>query len=318
MKLLWFTGSLLLIFLLLGFGAGDCGFAELFRLFSGQEIPETARIVLLEIRLPRLLAGFLTGGMLAASGAAAQNLFRNDLASPHVLGVIYAAALGAVCGLLFSIPSVIFAFLFAVAALLLIFLPGKRFSWDSAALLLAGIAVNAFASSLTSGVLYLADEKLSSIVFWMLGGLWRAGWNEVLLLAVTFFIGIGILKYYSREMDMLLLGDRSAALSGVPMKKVKPMILLAISLMTASCVSCCGVIGFIGLAVPHIVRQFSGAKFSSVLSAGIFAGGIILLLADLLARTLYIPHEIPVGILTSAAGGPFFFILLLHRRKAYV
>ena len=317
MKIIWFISSVLLILLLWGIGAGECGFPELFRLLSGQEIPESAKIVLLEIRLPRLLAGFLSGGMLAASGAAAQNLFRNDLASPHVLGVIYAAALGAVCGLFFPVPSVIFAFLFAVAALLLIFLPGRCFSWNSAALLLAGIAVNAFASSLTSGVLYLADEKLSSVVFWMLGGLWRAGWSEVVLLAITFFIGIGILKYCSREMDMLLLGDRSAALSGVTLKKVKPLVLLAIALMTAGCVSCCGVIGFIGLAVPHIVRHFSGTRFAVVLPSAIFAGGIILVLADLLARTLYIPHEIPVGILTSAAGGPFFFILLLHRRNVH-
>lgn len=317
MKSVWGVSSILLIFLLWSIGAGECGFPEIFRLLSGREIPESARGILLEIRLPRLLAAFLTGGMLAASGAAAQNLFRNDLASPHVLGVIYSAALGAVIGMLFSVPSVIFSFLFAVAALLLIFLPGRRFSWDSAALLLAGIAVNAFASSLTSGVLYLADEKLSSIVFWMLGGLWRTGWNEVILLTVTFLIGIGVLRFYSREMDMLLLGDRSAALSGVSLEKIKPVLLLTISLMTASCVSCCGVIGFIGLAVPHIVRHFSGAKFSQVLFSGIFTGGILLLLADLFARTLNSPHEIPVGILTSAAGGPFFFILLLYRRRSH-
>lgn len=315
MKILWYIGTLLLIFLLLGIGAGECGFPELFRLISGKEISDSARTILLEVRLPRLCAAFLTGGMLAASGAAAQNLFRNDLASPHVLGVIYASALGAVFSLFLPVPAVVFSFLFALIALLLIFLPGQRFSWDSAVLLLAGIAVNAFASSMTSGVLFLADERLSSVVFWMLGGIWRAGWHEVFLLCGAFLIGIGILHHFSREMDMLLLGDRSAALSGVPLKKTKPFVLIAIALMTASCVSCCGVIGFIGLAVPHIVRRFSGAKFARVLYASVFTGGFLLLLADFLARTVYVPYEIPVGILTSAAGGPFFFMLLLRRRK---
>ena len=317
MKIFWYIGTILLIFLLWGVGAGECGFPEIFRLLLGKELPETARAILLEIRLPRLLAAFLVGGMLASSGAAAQNLFRNDLASPHVLGVIYASALGAVCGMFLPVPGIVFAFAFAIVALLLIFLPGKRFSWDSAALLLAGIAINAFASSLTSGVLYLADEKLSSVVFWMLGGFWRTGWNEVILLGAVFFLGTGVLKYLAPEMDMLLLGDRSALLSGVPLKKVKPAVLIVIALMTAACVSCCGVIGFVGLAVPHIVRNFSGTKFSSVLPAAIFAGGWLLLIADFLSRMLYIPHEIPVGILTSAAGGPFFFILLLRRRKSH-
>ncbi|MBE6405151.1 MAG: iron ABC transporter permease [Lentisphaerae bacterium] len=315
MKYFWYIAIVPFFILLWGAGAGECGYSDLFRLLSGQDVPESARTILLEIRLPRLLAAFLTGGMLAASGAAAQNLFRNDLASPHVLGVIYAAALGAVFGMFLPIPSVIFSFLFAIFALLLIFLPGRRLAWDSAALLLAGVAVNAFAASLTSGVLYLADERLSSIVFWMLGGFWRAGWNDVILLSCSFAAGICLLSAFSTEMDMLLLGDRGAALSGVPLKKVKPIVLTAIALMTASCVSCCGVIGFIGLAVPHIVRSFSGSKFSSVLPASILVGGIFLLLADLLARMIYVPHEIPVGILTSAFGGPFFFILLLRRRK---
>jgi iron complex transport system permease protein len=314
-KKIWFIGTFFLLILLWGIGAGKYGFPELFSLLSGRDIPDAARWVLLDIRLPRLLAAFLTGGMLAASGAAAQNLFRNDLASPHVLGVIYASALGAVCGMFFPIPGVLFAFVFAVIALMLIFLPGVRFAWDSAALLLSGIAINACASSLTSGILYLADEKLASIVFWMLGGFWRSGWQEVFLLSAAFFLGISVLYYLSPEMDMLLLGDRGAALSGVPLKKIKPVILLSVALMTAACVSCCGVIGFVGLAVPHIVRSFAGRNFSSVLTAGIFVGGWLLMIADLLARTVAVPHEIPVGILTSAAGGPFFFILLLNRRK---
>ena len=313
---LWIAG-VLLFFLSWGGGSGSCSYDELFLLLSGREIPETARTILLEIRLPRLLAAFLTGSMLASSGAAAQNIFRNDLASPHVLGIIHAAALGAVCSIVFPVPAVAGAFLLSAASLFLIFVPGTKSSWDGAVLLLAGIAVNAFASSLTSGVLYLADEKLSSVVFWLLGGFWRIGWNEVILLAAVFLCGSFVLWKYSPEMDVFLLGDRSAELGGVPLKKLKPYLLLVISVMTAACVSCCGVIGFVGLAVPHIVRFFSGAKFSSLLPGCIISGGGFLLLADLVSRTVFPPHEIPVGILTSALGGPFFFMLLLRRRKKY-
>lgn len=317
MKYVWCIAAIFLFFLLWGCGSGACGYQELFQLLSGCEIPGMQREILLEIRLPRLLAAFLTGGMLASSGAAAQNLFRNDLASPHILGVIYGAALGAVLGLLLPVPSTVFSFLFALGALLLIFLPGKRFGWESASLLLAGIAVNAFASSLTSGALYLADEKLSSVVFWMLGGFWRICWEDVLLLGIAFVIGNGCLFFLRKEMDMLLLGDRSAALSGVPLHRVKPLVLIAVAMMTAACVCCCGVIGFVGLAVPHIVRRFTRGVFSALLPASVLTGGILLLLADFAARMVYAPHEIPVGILTSLAGGPFFFLLLLRRRKSH-
>ena len=305
------------MFLLWGTGAGECGFREIFTLLSGDGLSSADRTVLLELRLPRLITAFLAGGMLAASGAATQNLFRNELASPHVLGVIHASALGAVCGIFFPIPQVLFSFLFATAALLLIFLPGRIMQWNGSVLLLAGIAVNAFASALTSGVLYLANEKLAAVVFWMLGGFWRVGWNEVLFLGIVFGIGYIILSRLSLEMDMLLLGDRNARMAGVPLSRLKTVILIIVALMTAACVSCCGVIGFVGLAVPHIARYFSGAKFHALLPASVFTGGILLLLTDYLARTLAVPHEIPVGILTSAAGGPFFFLLLFRRRKSH-
>ena len=311
----YLTAATLLLFLISwGIGAGNCGFSEIGLLFSGQEISPAARTILLELRLPRLLAAFLTGGMLAAAGCASQNLFRNDLASPHVLGVVNSAALGAVCGLLaggfLQTPMSILA---GILSLLLILLPGKRWGWDAPTLILAGIAINAFAAAMTSGALYLADERLASLVFWLLGGFWRISWTNTFLLATAALPGWAILYYLSPEMDLLLLGDRSAGLSGVQLKKVKPLALFCIALLTAVAVSCCGVIGFVGLAVPHIVRIFAGASFRKLLPAAIFSGGMLLLAADLLARTLAAPHEIPVGILTALSGGPFFFWLLLRK-----
>ncbi len=295
-------------------GSGSSGWRELLLLASGGEVADSARTVLLDIRLPRLLAALLTGGMLAAAGAATQNLFRNDLASPHVLGVVNAAALGAVfgmfCGGAWITP---LAIIFGILALTLLFVPGGRRNWDGATLILAGIAVNAFASALTSGALYLADERLSALVFWLLGGFWRITWQDIFLLLPAAATGWTALYLTAPELDMLLLGDRAAELAGVRLKLIKPLLMLTVAALTATAVSCCGVIGFVGLAVPHIVRFFTGAGFRRLLPGCILSGGILLLLGDWAARTVAAPHEIPVGILTAIGGGPFFFYLLLRR-----
>lgn len=314
MKLL--VSAFVVLFLLSwGIGAGSASWADLLRLVSGGTVSDSARTILLELRLPRLLAAFLAGGMLGAAGCATQNLFRNDLASPHVLGVVNAAALGAVIGLFLpGIGLTVPAMVFAALSLGILFLIGRRRSWDGATLILAGIAVNAFTSALTSGALYLADERLSSLVFWLLGGFWRITWSDVILLAAVGLAGCGILSRLAPELDMLLLGDRSAELAGVRMKLLKPLLMLTVAALSASVVSCCGVIGFVGLAVPHMVRMLCGGTFRKLLPGCILAGGFLLLLADLAARTVAAPQEIPVGILTSLAGGPFFFYLLLHRR----
>lgn len=314
MKLL-IAALVVLFFLSWGIGAGSASWADLLRLVSGGEVSDSARTILLELRLPRLLAAFLAGGMLGAAGCTTQNLFRNDLASPHVLGVVNTAALGAVIGLFLpGIGLTVPAMVFAALSLGILFLIGRRRSWDGATLILAGIAVNAFTSALTSGVLYLADERLSALVFWLLGGFWRITWSDVILLAAVGLAGCGILSRLAPELDMLLLGDRSAELAGVRMKLLKPLLMLIVAVLSASVVSCCGVIGFVGLAVPHMVRMLCGGTFRRLLPGSILAGGFLLLLADLAARTVAAPQEIPVGILTSLAGGPFFFYLLLHRR----
>jgi len=313
----WPWAILLLFLLSWGQGAGDCSYPEIWQLLSGGELSPGSRTILLQIRLPRLLAAFLAGAMLAAAGCATQNLFRNDLGSPHVLGVVNAAALGAVCGLLLGgwmmTP---LGITFGLLTLLLLFAPGKTRAWDGAALILAGIAINAFTSALTSAALFLADERLNAMVFWLLGGFWRITWQDVLLLAPTAAIGCAALLALAPEMDMLLLGDRAASLAGVPLQRVKPIALLVVATLTAVVVSCCGVIGFVGLAVPHIARMLLGAPFRRLLPGAIMLGGTLLLLADLLARTAAAPLEIPVGILTALAGGPFFFYLLLRRGGA--
>ena len=304
------------ILLAWGIGSGETGFAELFRLLTGGECSALEKSVLLDLRLPRILGAVLTGAMLSASGCAAQNLFRNDLASPHVLGCVNAAALGAVAALLCGAGSAVMiccALGMTLLALFVLLIPGWRSRWEGSTIILAGVAVNACCAALSSGALYLADEKLNTLVFWLLGGFWRMGWNEIRLLLPAAVAGFAVLYRMEREMDMLLLGDRGALMAGVDLKKVKVTVLLVIALLTAAAVSCCGVIGFVGLAVPHVVRLTGSGCFRRMLPLSAAAGALLLLLADLAGRTLFPDREIPVGIITALAGGPFFFYLLLRR-----
>ena len=299
-----------------GIGSGETGFAELFRLLTGNGCSALQKSILLDLRLPRIIGAVLTGAMLSGSGCAAQNLFRNDLASPHVLGCVNAAALGAVAALLCGADSAVMicsALGMTLLALFILLIPGWRSRWEGSTIILAGVAVNACCAALSSGALYLADEKLNTLVFWLLGGFWRMGWHEIRLLLPAAVAGFAVLYRMERQMDMLLLGDRGALMAGVDLKKVKVTVLLVIALLTAAAVSCCGVIGFVGLAVPHVVRLTGSGCFLRMLPLSAAAGALLLLLADLAGRTLIPDREIPVGIITALAGGPFFFYLLLRR-----
>ncbi|MEG2075536.1 MAG: iron ABC transporter permease, partial [Victivallaceae bacterium] len=258
----------------LNLGVGECNFSEFIQFCQGRELSEATRIIWLEIRLPRIIGTVLAGGMLAAAGCTAQNLFRNELASPHVLGVVNFAALGAVCGMFIGVNYLMpLSIIFGLSALLLPIIPARRRNWNSSTLILCGIAGNAFASAVTGGLLYLADERLNSVVFWLMGGCWRMNWRDVIFLAPTALLCWGVLFRLSKELDMLLLGDRAADLAGVPVKKLKPLLMFIIALLTAMVVSCCGVIGFVGLAIPHICRIMVGATFDKLLPASILSGG---------------------------------------------
>ena len=317
----YLTGSLFVLFFIAwGTGSGETGFGELFKLLSGGELSEMHKTILLDLRLPRILGALLVGGMLSSSGCAAQNLFRNDLASPHVLGCVNAAALGAVAALLCgggAFAMSLAALGTTLAALIILLIPGWFSRWESSSIILGGVAVNACCAALSSGALYLADERLNTLVFWLLGGFWRMGWHEILFLVPAALVGWVVLYRRRSEMDMLLLGDRGALMSGVPLQKIKITILLVIALLTAVAVSCCGVIGFVGLAVPHIVRLTGSGRFQRVLPRSILAGALLLLCADMEGRLIIPQREIPVGIITALAGAPFFFYLLIRRKKDY-
>ena len=313
---------ILLIFLLLlsAFLALCCGSTseaagELAGLLRGGCLSEQAKTVLLDIRLPRILGAAAAGILLAAAGCAVQLIFRNPLSSPHVLGSVNASALGAVAVMALGGVSLtaMLAGSLAGSLLALAFLLVLTSARRTVTLLLAGIALNAFASSAMSGILFVAGERLEGMVFWLLGGFWRLDWQRCVLLLSTSAVVMTILYTLKREMNMLYLGESAAAAAGVNTRQTVISAVLAVTLATAAVVSCCGVIGFVGLLIPHIARRIFGGNFALHLSGSALLGAILMILSDLAGRTLLAPLEIPVGVLTSIIGAPFFMMLILSK-----
>jgi len=285
----------------------------------GQASDETAARIVLGIRLPRIILALAIGSGMGLAGLAAQTLFRNPLASPYVLGVSNGAAVGAVVAMLLAgrsigyaaVPSMSVAGGLVVSAA--VFTLARRSDHFGHSLLLAGIAISAFCSALTAAALYLAGERLQTLVFWLMGGLWQATWRDVLLvLPVSAVVLIGILVL-APAMNVALAGERSAADLGVNVRRLQITLLLMICLSTATAVAVSGVIGFVGLIVPHLLRLLVGADHRGLVPASALGGALLLLAADTLARTLAAPAEVPVGIITALVGAPIFLWLLRRR-----
>ncbi len=302
----------------LGTGAGNVSFSALPDLLTGT-LQEPAHSILMDVRLPRILTSILAGLLLGAAGCATQTIFRNPLASPHVLGTVNAAALGAVLGLLLGTAggialTVPMSLLFGIGSMLILLIPQRFLRSFSATLILAGIAVNAFTSAMTSGILFLADERLQGIVFWLLGGFWRADFASAGFLAAASLCIVPLFCMH-RELDVLSLGESAARAAGVNTSLIQAAAAVLAAAMAAFCVSFCGVIGFVGLLVPHFARLCGMVHFREQLIVSALSGGILLLAADTIARTLSPPLEIPVGIFTSLLGAPFFLYVLFRKTR---
>jgi len=269
-------------------------------------------------RLPRIMLALLVGATMGMTGLASQTLFRNPLASPYIIGVSNGAAVGAVVGLLASsfIPYTLVPVLSVCSGLtvsLLVFLLAQRGGHFGQSLLLAGMAIGAFCSSLTAGALYVAGERLQTLVFWLMGGVWQATWRDVLVMLPLCGICLISLSILAPAMNVSLTGDRTARDLGVNVVRLQRQLLVLIAVATSVSVSLTGVIGFIGLVVPHLLRLAMGADHRHLMPATALGGAVLLLGADTLARTLVAPAEIPVGILTALVGAPvFLWILLRH------
>jgi iron complex transport system permease protein len=287
-------------------------------------VPSSAGVILFELRLPRVLLAAVVGAALAAAGSVFQALFRNPMADPAIIGVSSGAALGAVGAILLGAGSLagglgipIAAFAGALATAFLVYrLARIGPSVQMNTLLLSGIAVAAVVSALISLIMSLSGENVRSIYFWLLGGVGARGWDS-LWAAMPFVVaGMVLAAASAGRLNLSVLGDERASQLGLDVERFKRWMLMAGSLLAGAAVSVAGLIGFVGLMTPHILRLVTGADHRRLIPASILGGAIFMVLADLVARTAVSPEEIPVGAVTAVLGGPFFLYLLRKERRS--
>src|SRR5690554_1837453 len=275
------------------------------------------------VRFPRLVMGLMVGAALAVAGAVMQAIFGNPLAEPGVVGVSSGAALGAsvsiVLGLtvLGSWSTAAFAFAGGLLAVLLVYFVSRASGrTEVVTLLLTGIAINAFGGAGLALLLFVGDTaSREQIIFWQLGSLNGSGWTEVLVVAVVAIGGLGVALLFARKYDLFSLGERAARHLGVNVEVLRVLSILLVALLTGAAVAFCGIIAFVGLVVPHIIRMAIGPAHRPLILASAVGGGVLMVFADLIARTMIPGPDLPIGMLTSLIGGPFFFFLLYRARK---
>ena len=318
--------SFLLAALLLSMAIGSVFVppTELWRVLTGAASNETSRTILLDIRLPRTMLIALVGAALGGSGAAYQGLFRNPLADPYLIGVASGAGLGAVLAMsvnwpytalgLLAIP--LAAFIASLLTVYIVYLLSNiGGTVPTTSLILAGVAVSSFAVSLTSFLMLRSTGEVRRALGWLLGGVSLVGWDVTLTLIPYLAIGLTVLLLNGYSLNVMQFGDDQAAQMGLNVRRAKFIIIVAASLVTAAAVSFAGIIGFVGLVVPHIVRIWWGVDYRRLIPLSIIGGATVLLFADLLARIVMAPQELPVGIVTALAGAPFFLWVLRHSKN---
>jgi iron complex transport system permease protein len=284
-------------------------------------IKPSASAIIWLIRFPRSLLAFFVGGSLAICGVSYQSIFKNPMADPYILGVSSGAALGATVGIVARLEFYIFglnaisilAFIGATGSLFLVYnisRVGKKVPVNT--LLLSGIAIGQFLSAAISLMMVFAND-MHRIIFWTMGSFNARSWSQLIMVLPYALIGFAVIFSTQREMDIMLLGEDTAAQLGVDTERLKRKILVTTALVTAASVSVTGIIGFVGLIIPHIVRIFTGPKHIYLIPYSFVTGGIFMILCDTLARSM-ISQEIPVGIITALFGGPFFVYLLKQRK----
>ena len=304
--------------------------SELSNRSASDRVSSTARVIILDLRLSRSVLAAVVGAALALSGTAFQGLFRNPLADPFVIGASSGAALGATVAIALRVVipvaglSSVAASAFAGSLLSVLLVYGLSSGGagssgmgrpPTVSLLLAGTALSSLLSGLVSFIMALRDSDLHQIFFWLLGGFGGSNWNNFRAILPYLLPGIAVLLILARPLDMLAFGEESAQSMGVPIELMRILTVVAASLTTAAAVSVSGIIGFIGLLAPHAARLIFGPSHRILMPAAALIGAIILVLADMFARTILAPVELPVGVLTSMLGAPFFLYLLRSKRE---
>ena len=316
-------------FIALGVGRFELGYSEIISIFkaliNGEEVQSQNYAVLMLIRIPRVIFAVLVGAALASSGAVYQGLFRNPLVSPDILGVSSGAAVGASIAIILSFNNIgvqAMAFGFGLAAVFLVVFISSLIAKGRINLLvmvLTGVVISSLFGAFSSLLKFLADseDKLPEITFWLMGSLARTGGYEnlsVLLVVVCVaLVPLFLLRY---KLNALSFGEEEARAMGLNVKVYNFIIIVCATLLTATCVAFCGIVGWVGLVVPHIVRFIVGANFITLLPASMLVGGLFLLVVDSLARSM-LASKIPLGVLTSLLGAPLFIYLLYKSKKGF-
>ena len=286
-------------------------------------LSETHAAIVEQIRLPRVVLGLLVGATLSMSGAAYQGAFRNPLADPYLLGIAAGAGLGATVAITSNLgdgagpfdPVPLAAFAGALLAVTVSYAAGHIGGRSTASLILAGIAVASFLTACQTYVMQANSDAFRQILSWILGRIATSGWSEPALMLPYFLVCAAVVLRYRRALDLLAVGDEEAAALGLEPRRVRMIVVLAASLGAAAAVSVSGLIGFVGIIVPHTVRLVFGVGNRVVLPLSVLFGAAFMVLADLAARTVVAPAELPIGVVTAFVGAPFFVLVLRTSRR---
>jgi len=285
--------------------------------------PDSYKTIIMDIRLPRILLAALVGCALAVSGAVMQGIFKNPMADPFIIGLSSGAAVGASISILFGLSISIGIYstpllAFVGAALTIFgvyFIARSKGKVRVETLLLTGIATGSFLTAITSFLMYMENEQFRFLFFWLLGGLYKASWSIVGIAFPLILLGTIIILFFARDLNAMVLGEVPAMHLGIDTESVKKILLIFSSLIAGTAVGFSGIIGFVGLITPHIMRILVGPNHRILLPASALAGAIFLIWSDTIARTILSPTEIPVGIITAFYGAPFFVYLLQKSKK---
>ena len=296
----------------LSIGLGSVS-VSLEQLFSISTAPDYIKTIIYDIRLPRIVMALLIGMMLSSSGVVVQAVFQNPLADPYIIGIAASATFGAVIAYVFQLPDIFYgvlAFLSCLISTFIIFkLSNRSGKVDITTLLIVGIAVSAFIGAFTSFAMYLIGEESFKITMWLMGYLGGATWTKVLLLIIPLVFSLIFFYLQRNQLDALLSGDEEANSLGVDVHTLKAKVLTVSALVVAFSVAFSGMIGFVGLIIPHSIRMLVGPSNSRLIPNAALAGGFFLLVCDTIGRLFLAPVEIPIGVVTAFFGAPFFLYL---------
>lgn len=291
---------------------------------DGVTCDDSIRFIIFEVRLPRIILAVLTGSLLSMAGAVYQAIFQNPMADPYVIGISSGAAFGATIAIIFLPPMMLLgnsivslaAFLSAILTSILVYFISKtKRGVDTFSLLLTGVVISTVLSSFISLMMLAHQDEAMKIITWTMGSFNAKSWNHVLTILIPTVIGIFFTIYHGKDLNVLVMGEEEAMAMGLDTKRLKRNMLLICALLTSIAVSVSGIIGFVGLIVPHFIRLIFGSEHKFLLKASFVFGAIFMLLSDTIARSLIGGFEIPVGIITSLIGGPLFLILLVRYRR---